>query len=148
MTESLTEFLSNPNLLFSFNGLCSVCIRGRLILRVDNSTPGSFMWHCSNWKCNLKVSFRKYSFFTGSQIPLSTITKIIYYWTYRNLQDTVLHETALSIHTVVDFYNFLWEVCCIILQEQSEQIGGPGKIVEIDKSKFGKRKYNKGAVGL
>ena len=26
------------------------------------------------------------------------------------------------VHTVIDFYNFLREVCCVILQEQSEPI--------------------------
>jgi len=142
--RKLTEFLSDHNLLFSFNGPCSVCGCGRLILRIDHSTRDGFTWRCTNWRCSHKVSFRKYSFFTGSKLPLATVIKIIYYWTYKYTQDIVLHETGLSPHTVVDFYNFLREVCCVILQEQSEPIGGPGKVVEIDESKFGKRKYNKG----
>ena len=90
------------------------------------------------------MSFRKFSFFSSSKLSLSTITEIIYYWTYKLQQDFVIHETGLSNHTVVDFYNFLREVCSVILQEQSEAIGGPGKIAEIDESKFGKRKYNRG----
>ena len=45
---------------------------------------------------------------------------------------------------IVDWYNFAREVCVAVLEKDSEAIGGPGKVVEIDESKFGKRKYHKG----
>ena len=35
-------------------------------------------------------------------------------------------------------------MCTCILEKSSEKIGGVGKIVEIDESKFGKRKFHKG----
>lgn len=49
-----------------------------------------------------------------------------------------------SDHTRVDWKNFAREVCLCILKQDSERIGGPGKHVEIDESKFGKRKYHRG----
>jgi len=54
------------------------------------------------------------------------------------------HETGISDKTIIDFYNFCREVCSVILEEHSEPIGGHEKVVEIDESKFGKRKYNRG----
>jgi len=77
-------------------------------------------------------------------LQIAQITKIIYFWAHRYPQEIVIYETRIGTHAVVHFYNFLREVCSVILQEQSEAIGGPGKFVEIDESKFGKRKYHRG----
>ena len=44
---------------------------------------------------------------------------------------------------IVNWYMFCREVCVQVLEKESVQIGGPGEIVEIYESKFGKRKYNK-----
>ena len=47
-------------------------------------------------------------------------------------------------HFEQKWYNFCREVCATIIEEESTQVGGVGEVVEIDESKFGKRKYHKG----
>ena len=49
-----------------------------------------------------------------------------------------------SDHTIVDWRNFCREVCVTVLEKESTQIGGEGIEIEIDESKFGKRKYHRG----
>jgi len=49
-----------------------------------------------------------------------------------------LRETGKTKKTIVDFYNFCREVCAVILEQQSQPIGRPGKLVEIDESKLEK----------
>ena len=51
---------------------------------------------------------------------------------------------GLSSNTSVDWYNFYREVCDDVTMRTSNKIGGPGKRVQIDESKFGKRKYHRG----
>ncbi len=49
----------------------------------------------------------------------------------------------LAHATVIDWASFCREVAEDIIISSSELIGGPGIIVEIDESKFGKSKYFK-----
>ena len=44
----------------------------------------------------------------------------------------------------MDWYNFVRDICIQYFIDHPAVIGGPGKEVEIDESKFGKRKYNRG----
>lgn len=65
-------------------------------------------------------------------------------WSNKFSEKQVMRELQLANKTVIDWFNFCREVCTEILLGSTEQIGGEGKIVEIDESKFGKRKYNRG----
>ena len=77
-------------------------------------------------------------------MSFATISKIIYFWARKYPQDIFIHELHISHTTIVDFYNFCREVCSVVLERDSEPIGGPGKIVETHESKFKNRKYNRG----
>ena len=44
----------------------------------------------------------------------------------------------------MDWFNFHRDVCAQYFIDHPIQIDGAGAIVEIDESKFGKRKYNRG----
>ena len=49
-----------------------------------------------------------------------------------------------SNNTLVDWYNFVREVCLEISNLNNQKIGDLGEIVEIDESEFWKRKHNRG----
>ena len=79
------------------------------------------------------MSIRKDSWFEKSNLSLEEIVKLTY-WLCRGLkQDEIRHEVNASKHTAV-----------VTLLEKEHKIGGPGKTVQIDESKFGKRKYHRG----
>ena len=73
------------------------------------------------------------------------MVKLTYYWVYKTRQDTVRRELKIGCEeTLVDWYNLCREVCSEVLEKENVKVGGPGKVAEIDESKFGKRKYHKG----
>eukprot|EP00731_Ephydatia_muelleri_P000791 Em0001g791a len=50
----------------------------------------------------------------------------------------------VAAQTAVDWYNFIRDICAQYFIDHPSILGGPGVEVEIDESKFGKRKYNRG----
>lgn len=99
-----------------------------------------FLWKCTINKCGKKVSIRQGSWFSNSNLTLENIVFITYSCVYRATEDFVIHELEVSRQTIVDFWR---EVCVVIGESISRKVGGPGRIVEIDESKFGKRKYHR-----
>eukprot|EP00731_Ephydatia_muelleri_P027606 Em0019g479a len=56
------------------------------------------------------------------------------------------HFLKVTDHTAVDWYNFIRDICAQYFVDHPTVIGGPGTEVEIDESKFGRRKYNRGRI--
>jgi hypothetical protein len=68
------------------------------------------------------------------------ILNLIHNWTYDASQDQMRFEVGIgSHHTSVDWYMFCREICYEHLEMSADMLGGPGKIVEVDEAKFGKR---------
>lgn len=98
----------------------------------------------------------KNTFFFNSKMGIEKTLVLTYCWANNfNYEQTteICHsikeqeEQRLSSETISDWFSYLREVSLAALDNlyaQNGQIGGIGHIVEIDESKFGKRKYNRG----
>ena len=101
-------------------------------------------WRCSKHGCRRSASIRQKSCFSRSHLSLGTILELTYLWS----EEFPVHRTVkwcgVSEKTVIDWYNFCRDTCAEYMRRNPTVIGGPGKIVEIDEAKFGKRKYTRG----
>lgn len=124
----------------------------KLVFKNDK-TMGTFV--CSKGSCHNKtrVSRAQGTWFENVKLKLGHIYYLMYCFAYNYSHDMVIHEDifreehCLSRPTISDWYNYCREVVVIYQLEKQEvrgKIGGPGKIVQVDESKFGKRKFNKG----
>ena len=68
----------------------------------------------------------------------------MHFWAMDVPHSIIMTELGLSERTVIDWANFMREICSRYVNDHNSPIGGPGKIVEIDESVFCKTKYNRG----
>lgn len=104
-------------------------------------------FRCNRRRCNSRsnrVSIRIGTFFYHSQMSCSDILKLAHLWLARVPVKSTILLTGHSPNTVCSFFNHFRKLVSSSLMLEDQIIGGPNVIVEVDETKLGKRKYNRG----
>ena len=75
---------------------------------------------------------------TKSKLTIAEVLLFTYHWWYATPMKFIQQEYGMSNSTCVKWSAFCREIAIDQVIDNSQQIGGPGVIVEIDESKFGK----------
>ena len=103
-----------------------------------------FIWKCPS--CKKYKTIRTDSVLAGTKPSFQQFSSVIFYFSVRSLTNVeVAALTGISDKAVGDWRCILSNAVANWFLNNSTPLGGPGKIVEVDEAKFGKRKYNKGA---
>lgn len=94
--------------------------------------------------CSCSVSIRNGTFFAKSHLALLDICGFINLWPMNCPSNVIQCQIRLNSKTICDWNSFCREVTYDAMVIRKEKLGGNDSIVEIDESKFGKRKYHRG----
>ncbi|XP_054770517.1 uncharacterized protein LOC129278343 [Lytechinus pictus] len=146
--EGTLDWLREKKLI-TLERSCPVCDDDMRLTETRDRYDG-LKWTCKKRKGvdrhSKECSIRKDSWFENSNLSLPETVKFTYWWCMGISQKLIIQQLQLSDHTSVDWAMFCREVCLESLNNQQNQLGGPGKFVEIDECKIGKRKYNRGHI--
>lgn len=117
---------------------CSAC-RNTMQLAISRQK-----FRCSRSTCRKEVSIRTGTFFEGSKLQFSKIMLMGYLWCNKTPASAITIMTGHSNNTVALFQNHFRQLVSGRVQTEDMMVGGDGIIVEIDESKLGKRKFNRG----
>ena len=84
------------------------------------------------------------TFFSRHKTPVNKVLEAAYYWLGKSSNMQIESFTGLSNVTVIALVRYFGELVADSIQESELLIGGPGVVVEVDETKLGKRKYNRG----
>jgi hypothetical protein len=101
-------------------------------------------FQCPVGACRTEFSLRKHTFFYGSKLGCCEILYLAHLWLHKVSVSSAIGLSGHSTKTVSNFYGHFRKLVASALDESLQVIGGPGVIVEIDETKMGKRKYNRG----
>ena len=111
------------------------------------STDGC-SFRCYIKLCRKELSIRHGTFVYQSQLSLYQILKIMYFWSIGMCsQDFLMKECSIkSTGTVVDWKNFMRDICLSYFIHNPIKVGAQGIKVHIDRSHICKKKFGVGRI--
>ena len=108
-------------------------------VRIEDS-----LWRCRSRRCRKTSSIYKGSFFSLSKLSCAKVLQIGYFWLGGGNHSQIVNYTGCSKPTVTAYMGYYRQLVASSLDSEDTTIGGDGIIIELDESKFGKRKFHRG----
>jgi ISXO2-like transposase domain len=99
---------------------------------------------CDPYQPTWCQSIFKGSYFAGVRGPKREVMLFLYQWLCRDTATQIGIKTGWGKQKVAQWTRNVEELVSTLVLGTEQQIGGDGIVVEIDESKFGKRKYHRG----
>ena len=133
------EWLLQNNLLYNERE-CSVCSSPMKYYELSE------FFRCTKKHCGRKLQLRSGSFFQNSRVNCCKIMLIGYLWLLKTSVVSTSIQVGVCKQTIIDYFRYFRELVASDPVFEDNVIGGEGVVVELDESKIGKRKYNRGHV--
>lgn len=101
-------------------------------------------YRCYTKSCQKECGIYRNTVLENRNVKPHEFLLLAYLWICETPQKTIIKMTHHSSATITNFLNLFREIVMESLTEEDSQIGGENIVVEIDESKFGKRKFNRG----
>ena len=105
-------------------------------------------FRCRSRKCQKEgewcESMYKGTFFEDVKGGRRHLLKFLYFWLSGATSNQLKIYTGWSNDKVLAWTDYVQQLIATVLINDGVQVGGPGVVVEIDESKFGKRKHHRG----
>jgi hypothetical protein len=120
--------------------LCTECATTMSIVMKYNE----HYYRCHKGGCKAIKSLFYGTILYNSKLDSPKVMMIAFLWLKKASMSLIVNITGISDKTVKTYVDQLVGIIACSLDEQDTMIGGEGIEVQLDESKFGKRKYNRG----
>ncbi|CEF59896.1 Transposase, ISXO2-like domain-containing protein [Strongyloides ratti] len=94
--------------------------------------------------CRKAVNAKNGTFFADQRLSFGKILHMAYLWLLKTPVPLIIGQCEVNSTTVCSFLSYFRQLVTDALETEECVVGGEGIVVEIDETKMGKQKYNRG----